>query len=98
MLMPEEFYIIEVQASEWNYVIQRLVSETEGLTPGDVIVTLEMPFPVYHLRKEKFNVATLARSIGATIRAVEGAKTIRLEPFETSGNLPNPTVPYSGEA
>lgn len=98
MLMPEEYYIIEPKASEWVYVIQKIIMGTKGLVPGDVIVNLELAFPVYYLRRDKFPVEVIARGIGATPKATAAAKVIRLEPFASSANLPNPTVNYYGEA
>lgn len=96
--MPEEYFIVEPRASEWVYVIQKLIKETPDLVPDDVVLSLEMPFPVYYLRREKFSVDRLAAAIGAKPRATAAAKVIRLQPFEVSGKLPNPTVPYFGEA
>lgn len=98
MLMPEDFYIIEPKASEWVYVIQKLIRETDGIKPDDVILSLELAYPVYYLRRTKFSAERIATLVGSTPQAVSHAKVIRLEPFAESGNLPAPTVPYYGEA
>lgn len=98
MLMPEEYYIVEAKASEWVYVIQKFITNTANVAMGDVVLSLELSYPVYYLRRDRFNGAELAKVVGTTPSRIEAAKVIRLEPFKISGNLPKPTVPYSGEA
>lgn len=98
MLMPEEYYIVEAKASEWVYVIQKFITDTKDVAVGDVVLSLELPYPVYYLRRDRFDGPELARVVGSTPSRIASAKIIRLEPFKVSGNLPKPTVPYSGEA
>ena len=99
MLTAEDFYIIEAKAAEWVYVLDKLVADAhDTLTNGDVIVSLELPHPVYYLSRKKFTAASIARILGASEAAIQGSKVIRLEPYKRDSNLPNPSVPYFGEA
>lgn len=98
MLMPEEYFIVEAKASEWVYVIQKIIRDTAGVEVGDIILSLELPYPVYYLRRTRFDATTLAVAFGGNIAQIRKAKIIRLEPFEASGKLPHPNVPYHGEA
>lgn len=99
MLTVDEYYVIEVKASEWQYVVQeRIVALVPDRTPEDVILSLEMPFPVYYLRRDKFPIELLSRALGAAVEDLIEAKVIRLDPFEGSSNLPEPTTNEWGTA
>lgn len=99
MLDAKEFYVIEALAMEWRYVIERtIILPTEGVTPDDAVMSLEMPYPVYYLSRARFPAKLLAEKFGTTEEFIENSKIIRLEPYEVSGDLPSPNVNEIGTA
>lgn len=99
MLTADDYYIIEAKAAEWVYVLDKLIHEAKDtLTTGDAIVSLELTHPVYYLSRKKFTATALARVLGGSEAQITNSKVIRLEPYKRNSNLPNPSVPYFGEA
>lgn len=99
MLSVEEYYVVEVHGAEWQYVVQeRVILTVKDRVPEDAILSLEMSYPVYYLRRDKFPAELLARSFGASVEQITEAKVIRLDPFEVSSDLPSPTTTDWGTA
>lgn len=70
MLSVEEYYVVEVHGAEWQYVVQeRVILTIKDRVPEDAILSLEMSYPVYYLRRDKFPAELLARSFGGQRRA-----------------------------
>jgi hypothetical protein len=99
MRTATDYYIVEVQAPEWQYVVEELIIlPNTARTPDDNILTLENKFPVYYLRKTAYSAELLAAKFGTTPDMIKQAKVIKLEPFTESGMFPDPTVRDWGTA
>lgn len=101
-LTTEEYWALQPFSVEGVWMIQTLVTrhfpKLNQESKDVVIAYQEEGPPVYWIRKKKLSPRLLGKMIGRTVEQLKGGRLITLKVTKPTEELPEPNVPYWGNA
>lgn len=97
-----EWWVLNVLAPEWRYVLDQLILKHLGHGPHrtKAFVDGTRGHPVYYIKRSALPCEVLAQAIGARPEDLDRTKEVNLRAVDPEGDerVPAPTVDYYGEA
>jgi hypothetical protein len=94
----KDYWLIRTSAVEWLYLIRKIIRTDKTKPPHEnFVVLIRDKSWLYMLKRAVFAKELLMATLGVTADQLEPGKVFVLDPPSNVG-LPEPTVPYYGEA